>query len=59
MKIYDNNIKTEFGLDMCGRGQYFFDVDDRTIYVRLYSEKLYNQHIIDEKDKEELTKQIK
>ena len=59
MQIYDNNIKTEFGLDMCGRGKYFFEVDDRNIYIRLYSETLYNQHLIDEKDREELTKLIK
>ena len=59
MQIYDSNIKTEFGLDMCGSGRYFFEVDDRAIYIRLYSEALYNQHILDEKDREELKKLIK
>ena len=59
MQIYDNNIKTEFGLDMCEHGKYFFEVDDRTIYIRLYSKELFNQHIIDEKDREELEKLIK
>ena len=59
MQIYDNITKTELGLDMCGSGRYFFEVDDRTIYIRLYSEKLFNQHLIDEKDREELKKLIK
>ena len=59
MQIYDNITKTELGLDMCGSGRYFFEVDDRNIYVRLYSEKLFNQHLIDEKDREELKKLIK
>ena len=59
MQIYDNNIKTEFGLDMCGSGQYFFEVDDKNIYIRLYSNTLFNKNIIDEKDREELTKLIK
>ena len=59
MKIYDNNIKTEFGLDMCGSGRYFFEVDDRNIYIRLYSDTLYNKNILDEKDREELKKLIK
>ena len=59
MKIYDTNTKTALGLDMCGNGQYFFEVDDKNIYIRLYSEKLLNQHIIDENDREELTKLIK
>ena len=59
MKIYDNSINTELGLDMCGSGRYFFEVDDRTIYVRLYSDKLFNQHIINNKDIEELKKLIK
>lgn len=59
MLIYDDSIKTEFGLDMCGSGRYFFEVDDRNIYIRLYSETLFNQHIIDEKDREELKKLIK
>ena len=59
MQIYDNITKTELGLDMCGSGRYFFEVDDRTIYIRLYSEKLFTQHIIDEKDREELKKLIK
>ena len=59
MKIYDNTIETAFGLDMCSNGQYFFEVDDKKIYIRLYSEKLFNQHIIDEKDREELKKLIK
>ena len=59
MKIYATNTKTSLGLDMCGSGRYFFEVDDRTIYIRLYSNTLYNQHIIDEKDREELKKLIK
>ena len=59
MPIYDNNIKTELGLDMCGSGKYFLEVDDKNIYIRLYSETLYNQHILDEKDREELKKLIK
>ena len=59
MKIYDTNTKTALGLDMCGNGQYFFEVDDRHIYIRLYSKKLFNQHILDEKDREELKKLIK
>ena len=59
MKLYDTNTKTSLGLDMCGSGQYFFEVDDRTIYIRLYSEKLFNQHLIENKDREELKKLIK
>ena len=59
MQIYDNNIKTELGLDMCGSGQYFLEVDDRTIYIRLYSNTLYNKNIIETKDIEELKKLIK
>ena len=59
MKIYDTKTKTALGLDMCGSGRYFFEVDDRTIYVGLYTVKLFNQHIIDEKDMEELKKLIK
>ena len=59
MKIYDNNINTELGLDMCGSGRYFFEVDDRLIYIRLYSNTLYNKNIIEKKDIEELKKLIK
>lgn len=59
MQIYDTNIKTELGLDMCGSGQYFFEVDDRNIYIRLYSNKLFNQHLIYNNDSEELEKLIK
>lgn len=59
MQIYDNNINTELGLDMCGSGQYFFEVDDRDIYIRLYSKTLYNKNIIEDKDMEELKKLIK
>lgn len=59
MQIYDNSINTELGLDMCGSGRYFFEVDDRIIYVRLYTYKLYNQHILNNKDMEELKKLIK
>ena len=59
MKIYDNNINTELGLDMCGSGQYFFEVDNNKIYIRLYSKALYNKSILDEKDREELKKIIK
>ena len=56
--VVDTNINIDSGLDMCGSGQYFFEVDDRHIYIRLYSNKLFNQHIIDEKDREELKKLI-
>ena len=59
MQIYDNNIKTEFGLDMCGSGQYFFEVDDSIIYIRLYSKTLFNQHLLSKEDMEELKKLIK
>ena len=59
MKIYDTNTKTELGLDMCGSGRYFFEVDDTTIYIRLYSDTLYNKNILDENDREELKKLIK
>ena len=59
MEIYDNNIKTELGLDMCGSGLYFFEVDDGNITIRLYSETLYNQHLLDNNDREELKKLIK
>ena len=59
MLIYDDSIRTELGLDMCGNGKYFLEVDDRHIYIRLYSNKLFNQHILDEKDREELKKLIK
>ena len=59
MLIYDNNIQIEFGLDMCGRGLYFFEVDDKNIYIRLYSNTLCNKNIIDEEDREELEKLIK
>ena len=57
--VVNTNINIDSGLDMCGSGGYFFDVYDRNIYIRLYSETLYNQHIIDEKDREELKKLIK
>ena len=59
MQIYENNIKTELGLDMCGSGRYFFDIDDRNIYIRLYSDTLYNKSILEKKDIEELKKLIK
>ena len=59
MKIYDTKTKTALGLDMCGSGQYFFEVDDKNIYIRLYSNKLYNQHLLNNKDIEELKKLIK
>lgn len=59
MQIYDNNINTELGLDMCGSGQYFFEVDDKKIYIRLYSDKLFNQHTLNKDDMEELKKLIK
>lgn len=59
MQIYDNTLNIELGLDMCGSGSYFFEVDDRTIYIRLYSDTLYNKNILDEKDREELKKLIK
>ena len=59
MQIYDNNLNIELGLDMCGSGRYFFEVDDGNIYIRVYSETLYNKNILDEKDREELKKLIK
>ena len=59
VQIYDDSINTEIGLDMCGSGKYFFEVDNRDIYIRLYSNTLYNQHILNEKDREELKKIIK
>ena len=59
MRVYDNDINTELGLDMCGSGRYFFEVDDGHIYIRLYSDKLFNQQLIDNKDREELKKLIK
>ena len=59
MQIYDDRINTELGLDMCGSGRYFFEVKDTNIDILLYSGTLFNQHIIDEKDREELKKLIK
>ena len=59
MQIYDNSINTELGLDMCGSGQYFFEVDDMNIYVRLYSDTLYKKNTLESKDIEELKKLIK
>ena len=59
MQIYDDDIHLEFGLDMCGSGQYFFEVDNKNIYIRLYSETLYNKQLIENKDREELQKLIK
>ena len=59
MKIYDTTTKTAMGLDMCGSGRYFFEVDDKNIYIRLYSNTLYNQHILEKEDIEELEKLIK
>ena len=59
MKIYDTNTKTSLGLDMCGSGKYFFEVDDRSIYIRLYSKTLFNQHLLNKEDREELRKLIK
>ena len=58
MRIYEENIQTVIGLDMCGSGRYFFEVDDGDIYIRLYSEKLFNQHLLNNKDREELKKII-
>ena len=49
MQIYNNKINTELGLDMCAKGLYFFEVDDRNIYIRLYSNKLYNRNKIETK----------
>lgn len=59
MRVYDDSIKTELGLDMCGSGRYFFEVDDRNIYIRLYSDTLYNKNTIESKDIEELETLIK
>ena len=59
MRIYEPIIATAIGLDMCSSGQYFFEVDDKYIYIRLYSEKLYNKRILENKDREELKKLIK
>lgn len=55
----DNIIKTESGLDMCVSGRYYFETEDNNIYIRLYSNTLFNQHIINENDREELKKLIK
>ena len=59
MRIYDKNIKTELGIDMCGSGRYFFEVKNTNIDIILDSDKLFNQHLIDENDREELEKLIK
>ena len=59
MQIYENSIKTELGLDMCGMGKYFFEVDNKDIYIRLYSNTLYNKHTLKKEDIEELKKLIK
>ena len=59
MRVYDNSIKTSLGLYMCGSGQYFFEVDNKNIYIRLYSDKLFNQHLLNKEDMEELKKLIK
>ena len=54
-----DKIKTYSGVDMCGSGRYFFEVRDTNIDIILYSYTLYNQHLIDNKDREELRKLIK
>ena len=59
MQIYDNSIKTDSGIDMCESGRYYFEAEDNNIYIRLYSNELFNQHIIDNNDIEELKKLIK
>ena len=57
--VVDTNIKTDSGVDMCGSGRYFFEVMDTNIDIILYSNTLFNQHIINNKDREELKKLIK
>lgn len=54
-----DKVETFSGLDMCGSGQYFFEVKDTNIDIMIYSNKLFNQHLINEKDREELKKLIK
>ena len=54
-----DKIETYNGVDMCGSGRYFFEVRDTNIDIILYSYTLYNQHLIDNKDREELRKLIK
>lgn len=59
MELY-NNIKTESGINTTGSGQYYFEVqDNNNIDIILYSESLFKQHLLDEKDREELKKIIK
>ena len=58
MNLY-NNIKTDSGIDTAESGEYYFEVEDGTIYIKLYSKTLYNQHLINENDREELKKLIK
>lgn len=58
--VWDKNILTNTGLETEGRGQYNFEVSDKNIYIRLYSDELvFNKHEIDNKDREELKKLIK
>jgi len=59
MKLSDNIIKTGSGIDKSERGIYYFDVEDGNIYIKLYSKTLFNQHLIDNNDREELKKLIK
>lgn len=55
----DNKINTASGIDTCRSGMYYFYVEDNNIYIKLYSKTLYNQHLLDENDREELKKLIK
>ena len=56
----NNNILIDACLVTNGRGQYDFEVQDKNIFIRLYSDELvFNKHEIDEKDRKELKKLIK
>ena len=54
-----DKIETCSGVDMCGSGRYYFEIKDTNIDIILYSDTLFNQHIINNKDSEELEKLIK
>ena len=59
MEVDVNKIKTDSGIDTIGSGRYYFETEDSNIYIKLYSDTLFNQHLIDNKDREELKKLIK
>ena len=54
-----NKIEIDSSLDISESGRYYFEAEDNNIYIRLYSNELFNQHIINNKDREELKKLIK